>query len=408
MSADPFTYSAEKRAQVAKAREEVKGYDVYQDFPRLKNLVQRQYTPTSILVTGAAGFIASHVAIRLARLYPHYRVVGVDKISYCSDTLNVVDPLAGSKNFRFVEADICDYDTMVALMTEESVDTVLHLAAQSHVDLSFKEGGPRQFARDNVEGTASMLEAARQVGIRRFVHCSTDEVYGEGSFDDRVLFDESSDLRPSNPYSASKAGADLLAQSFYKSFNFPIVITRGNNVYGPHQYYEKVVPKFISQLQLGRKLTVHGRGTNTRNYLHVQDTASAFDAVMHCGEVGEVYNIGGKNEKSVLDVAADVLLTLGLESRKDKLVSYVPDRTHNDACYPISCEKLRRLGWTEQLSWEFGLANTVAFFLSKLRSEDRDLSQVLEAHPQHKATDLASARRPAVAAAGSRGSRSRL
>merc|ERR1712050_197995 len=175
--------------------------------------------------------------------------------------------------------------------------------------------------------------------------CSTDEVYGEGSFDNRVVFDESTQLNPNNPYSASKAGADLLAQSFYKSFGFPVVITRGNNVYGPHQYYEKVIPKFIAQLQSGRAVTVHGRGGTTRNFLHVQDTASAFDTVVHCGEVGEAYNIGGRNEKSVLQVAADLLVLLGLDSRKEELIQFVPDRAHNDACYPITNSKLHSLGW---------------------------------------------------------------
>jgi len=253
--------------------------------------------------------------------------------------------------------------------------------------MAFKDGGPQQFVQDNVQGTAALLEAARKLNVRRFVHCSTDEVYGEGSFEERVDFDESSTLSPNNPYSASKAGADLLAQSFYKSFGFPVVITRGNNVYGPHQFYEKVVPKFIAQLKSGRKITIHGKGGNTRNFLHVQDTASAFDTVLHRGIDGEAYNIGGKNEKTVLDVAADLLLTLGLEERHKELIEFVPDRAHNDACYPITNEKLLALGWREQHSWQFGLANTVAWFLERLQIDNRDLAKVLGAHPQHNATD---------------------
>jgi UDP-glucose 4,6-dehydratase len=257
------------------------------------------------------------------------------------------------------------------------------------VDLSFKEGGPQQFVRDHVLGTASLLEAARKVEIRRFVHCSTDEVYGEGSFENRVDFDESSKMDPNNPYSASKAGADVLAQSFYKSFKFPIVITRGNNVYGPHQFYEKVIPKWIAQLHAGKKLTVHGSGSNTRNFLHVQDTASAFDAIMHCGKVGEAYNIGGQNELNVVQVAADLLLMLGLEKRRNELISYVVDRAHNDACYPITNAKLKELGWREQLTWELGLANTVNWFRERLKTESRNLAKVLEAHPEHTAGDAA-------------------
>lgn len=386
---DPFSHMSERRGSLLEAQKRVVGYDIYRDFPQLPELVKHKYIPTSVLVTGAAGFIASHVAIRLARLYPQYRIVGVDKISYCSDKRNVVDPLEGCSNFRFVQADICEFDKMVQLMEKEKVDTVLHLAAQSHVDLSFQIGGPRQFALDNVLGTATILEAARKTKVRRFVHCSTDEVYGEGSFGNRVDFDESTRMNPSNPYAATKAGADVLVSSFHKSFGFPVIITRGNNVYGPHQFYEKLVPKFIAQLQSGRAVTVHGSGGTTRNLLHVQDTASAFDAVLHCGEVGEAYNIGGANEKSVIDVASDLLILLDLEGRREELVQYVADRAHNDACYPITNAKLRGLGWREQLSWEFGLANTVAFFVAQLRSEKRDLTKVLEAHPQHKSTDAA-------------------
>eukprot|EP00929_Paragymnodinium_shiwhaense_P102819 TRINITY_DN6604_c0_g1_i5.p1 TRINITY_DN6604_c0_g1~~TRINITY_DN6604_c0_g1_i5.p1 ORF type:complete len:412 (+),score=77.03 TRINITY_DN6604_c0_g1_i5:91-1326(+) len=382
--------TAQRRADVDAAKRCAQSYDMYREFPALPELLPRIYTPTSILVTGAAGFIASHVAIRLARLYPQYRIIGVDRLSYCSDERFVVDPLEDCSNFRFEKADVCDYERMLNIMSQERVDTVLHLAAQSHVDLSFKEGGPTQFVRDNVLGTASLLEAAKHHGVRRFVHCSTDEVYGEGSFDNRVSFDESSALLPNNPYSASKAGADVLARSFYKSFGLPVIITRGNNTYGPHQYYEKVIPKFTSQLKSGRKLTVHGSGRNTRNFLHVQDTASAFDAILHCGEVGEVYNIGGRNEKSVLDVAADLLLIMGLDDRQQELVGFVSDRAHNDACYPIANSKLLALGWREQLSWEFGLANTVNWVLERLEHEQRDLSDVLEAHPQYEASPSSS------------------
>lgn len=382
----PFSFTKEKRLLIEEAQARAKTYDVYRDFPVMQNL-SHQYTPTSILVTGAAGFIASHVAIRLARLYPKYRVVAVDKISYCSDETNVTEPLRDCGNFRFVKADICDFDFILQIMEEEKVDTVMHLAAMSHVDLSFKEGGPRQFVLDNVYGTASLLEASRKVGVRRFVMCSTDEVYGEGSFEKRAIFDEKHPLAPNNPYAASKAGADVLAQSFWKSFKFPVIITRGNNVYGQHQFYEKVVPKFVAQLMSGRQITVHGSGGNTRNFLHVQDTASAFDVILHCGELGEAYNIGGSTEKSVLDVAADLLLILGLEERGPELVQFVADRAHNDACYPITSNKLQDLGWREQHSWEFGLVMTAAFFVKQLKSERRDLAKVLEAHPGHNAKD---------------------
>jgi len=327
----------------------------------------------------------------LAQLYPQYRIVGIDRISYCSDERYVSTPLAGCLNFRLVRLDVCDYAAIVALMQEEQIDTVIHLAAQTHVDLSFKEGGPQQFVIDNIQATASLLESARKVNVRRFIHCSTDEVYGEGSFDHRVHFDEAKKMEPTNPYSATKAGADILVQTFMKCFGFPAIITRGNNVYGPHQFFEKVIPKFVAQLSAGKKLTIHGSGKNTRNFLHVQDTASAFDAILHCGEIGEIYNICGKNEKSVIDIAADLILILGLDKRKscNELLTYVSDRAHNDACYPITHAKLLSLGWRERLSWEFGLANTVGWVLARLKSEDLDLTKVMEAHPIHSATDNA-------------------
>lgn len=381
-----FTHSVDQLNRFSEAQDSVKTYDVYKDFPKLDHLVEHKYTPSRILVTGVAGFIASHVSIRLSRLYPQYRVIGVDKISYCSDVQNVLGPLSNCSNFRFVIMDVCNYEGLMSLMKEEKIDTVLHLAAQSHVDLSFKEGGPRTFVRDNIEGTASILEAARMVGVKRFIYCSTDEVYGEGTFGDRIVFDETQKINPTNPYSATKAAADVLAQVFYKSFGFPVIITRGNNVYGPHQFYEKLIPKFITQLKMGRKITVHGNGGTSRNFLHVQDTASAFDAVLHCGELGNVYNIGGRNEKTVLDVAGDLLLIMGLQDRQDELVQFVKDRAHNDMCYPITNAKLCSLGWQEQLSWEFGLVNTATFVLRQLRDESRDLSKVLEAHPEHFAT----------------------
>mmetsp|Transcript_22702 Transcript_22702/g.51870 ORF Transcript_22702/g.51870 Transcript_22702/m.51870 type:complete len:408 (-) Transcript_22702:79-1302(-) len=402
---DPFSYTEEKRSDVEQALAKAKTYDIYRDFPTLPPVAKAEYKPSRILVTGAAGFIASHVCIRLARLYPHYRVVGLDKISYCSDERYVTESLADCPNFRFVKADICDYEAVYNLMVEEKIDTIMHLAAQSHVDLSFKEGGPRQFVLDNVTGTACLLEIGRKLKVGRFVHCSTDEVYGEGSFENRVDFDEAAKLEPNNPYAASKAGADLLAQSFYKSFQFPVVITRGNNVYGPHQFYEKVIPKFIAQLRHGAKLTIHGSGGTTRNFLHVQDTASAFDRVLHCGVIGEAYNIGGKNEKSIMNVAADLLLCMGLESKKADLVSYVPDRAHNDACYPITNDKLCALGWQEKHSWEFGLANTVDYFESRLKAEHRDIRGVLQAHPEHTASDKST---HLAAAAASAQPRSRL
>ena len=339
------------------------------------------YVPTSILITGGAGFIASHVVIELCKKYPQYRIVNFDKVDYCSCVKNL-EEVASLPNYRFVRGDICSADLVNYVLEENNVDTIMHFAAQTHVDNSF--GNSFQFTENNIMGTHVLLECAKNFGrIRRFIHVSTDEVYGEGKdFDVKPMFEDEV-LEPTNPYAATKAGAEFMAKSYYRSFNLPIIITRGNNVYGPHQYPEKLIPKFTNQLMRGRSVTVHGDGGNTRNFLHVKDVASAFECILHKGHVGEIYNVGGQNERSVLQVAEELIKIICPEQDKASRITFVPDRCFNDLRYTINSDKLIALGWREQMSWEEGIRETVEWYRT-VANDGRygNIDSALVAHPR--------------------------
>lgn len=260
----------------------------------------------------------------------------------------------------------------------------MHFAAQTHVDNSF--GNSITFTEANILGTHVLLEAAKEARVKLFIHVSTDEVYGEG--ETGVPSHEGSPLEPTNPYSATKAGAEYLVKAYHRSFNLPIIITRGNNVYGPHQYPEKIIPKFINQLMRGLPLTLHGTGSNTRNYLFVEDVARAFEVILHSGVVGQIYNIGGNNEVSNIDVARELLRLMGLVDKAGTLalaehqnIIFVPDRPFNDLRYPLDCKKLNELGWKEQVTWEEGLAKTVVWY-NKYSGNWSDVEAALVAHPR--------------------------
>ncbi|GMI39007.1 hypothetical protein TeGR_g11103, partial [Tetraparma gracilis] len=257
---------------------------------------------------------------------------------------------------------------------------IMHFAAQTHVDNSF--GNSFQFTHNNIMGTHVLLEAAKCCDtIRRFVHVSTDEVYGEGEDFETDPMTEEHILEPTNPYAATKAGAEFLAKSYRRSFGLPLIITRGNNVYGPHQYPEKLVPKFINQLLRGRPVTLHGDGSNTRNFLYVEDVASAFDTILHRGKLGEIYNIGGQNELPNIAVAEALIKELGLEAQQDELVTFVGDRAFNDLRYTISTDKLSALGWAEETTWEDGLRKTVEWY-KKHTGRYGNIDAALVAHPR--------------------------
>ncbi|CAH0475161.1 unnamed protein product [Peronospora belbahrii] len=398
---------------------------------------ERHYTKR-ILVTGGAGFIGSHVVIHLVKRYPEYYIVNLDSLDYCSCVCNVHSTISSCKseqnhqtphnvtinynmekehdtendedednvyeclrrsfcepgdkclsdeyvamlpkNYKFIHGSITGADLVGYILKTECIDTILHFAAQSHVDHSF--GNSIDFSKTNILGTHVLLEAARLHDIKRFIHVSTDEVYGEGSPDSAPMTEDHV-LEPTNPYAATKAGAEFLVKSFHHSFGLPTIITRSNNVYGPHQYPEKLIPKLVNQILRDRPVTIHGDGMHTRNYLYISDVVAAFDLIVHKGEVGEVYNIGGKNELSNKEVAMDLLALMKpqlLESDMTKLITYVRDRPFNDHRYIIDAAKIRRLGWKETISWREGLRKTVKWFC-RYGHRFNYIDHALEAHP---------------------------
>ncbi|KAI5062951.1 hypothetical protein GOP47_0021498 [Adiantum capillus-veneris] len=320
------------------------------------------YTPQNILMSGAAGFIGSHAATRLARLYPHYNIVVLDKLDYCSSLKNLLPCKQSSPNFKFVKGDIASADLVNYLLLTERIDTIMHFAAQTHVDNSF--GNSFEFTHNNVYGTHVLLEAAKLMGgqIRRFVHVSTDEVYGEAEADAPVGNHESCRLLPTNPYSATKASSEMLAMAYGTSYGLPVIITRGNNVYGPNQYPEKLISKFIALTMHGKPLPIHGDGSNARSYLYVEDVVEAFDLILHKGSPGQAYNIGTKEEKTVLEVAKDICMLFKVDP--SKVVQLVKNRPFNDKRYFLDGTKLAALGWRQRTTWEEGLRKTKNWYVS--------------------------------------------
>jgi UDP-glucose 4,6-dehydratase len=316
------------------------------------------YEPKNILITGAAGFIASHVTNCLVRNYPHYKIVVLDKLDYCSSLKNL-NPSRASPNLKFVKGDIASADLVNHLLVTESIDTIMHFVAQTHVDNSF--GNSFEFTKNNIYGTHVLLEACKVTGqIRRFIHVSTDEVYGETDEDAVVGNHEASQLLPTNPYSATKAGAEMLVMAYGRSYGLPVITTRGNNVYGPNQFPEKLIPKFILLAMRGLPLPIHGDGSNVRSYLYCEDVAEAFEVVLHKGEVGHVYNIGTVKERRVIDVAKDICRLFGLDT--EKVIMFVENRPFNDQRYFLDDQKLKRLGWAERTPWEEGLKKTIEWY----------------------------------------------
>ena len=309
---------------------------------------------SSILITGGSGFIGTNYILHLLKTYPHLMVHNVDKIDYNSNP----DAISSHPQYHFHHHDINDYDAMLHLFTEHCIEVVVHMAAQSHVDRSFED--PAQFLQDNVLGTLSLLRAAHRYGqLSMFLHFSTDEVYGDNPSDSSEhIFHEGSPLNPTNPYSASKASAEMLAVAYRHSFQVPVLISRCNNVYGPHQFHDKVIPRFIHYLRQGKQCPVHGDGTQTRSFLHVRDVCTAVDCLLQGGAVGEVYNIGARQEYSILEVVGLLLEHLGLGDKKvEDVVTHIRDRPYNDKRYLMTEAPLRALGWREQITLAQGLAD---------------------------------------------------
>lgn len=313
----------------------------------------------NILVTGGAGFIGSNFISYLFEHYPQYRVVCLDKLTYAGrrETLTSV---MGLPNFRFVQADICNQAAVEQLFAEERFDIVINFAAESHVDRSIEN--PLAFVQTNVLGTGVLLEACRKYKVKRFHQVSTDEVYGDLPLAGGKPFTEQSPLRPSSPYSSSKAGADLLVQSYMRTYGLPATISRSSNNYGPYQLAEKLIPLMIGKALRKEPMPIYGSGLNVRDWLHVDDHCRALDVILHKGVAGQVYNVGGGAELQNIQLVRKLCQLLGVG---EELIAYVADRKGHDKRYALDCSKLRdELGWQPQVELENGLKNTVEWYLA--------------------------------------------
>ncbi|KAH7061686.1 dTDP-D-glucose 4,6-dehydratase [Paraphoma chrysanthemicola] len=343
----------------------------------------------NILVTGGAGFIACWFVRHLVLTYPDaYNVVSFDKLDYCA-TLNNTRILDDKPNFSFENGDITSPTDVKRALRKHKIDTIFHFAAQSHVDLSF--GNSYEFTNTNVYGTHVLLERAREHGVTRFIHISTDEVYGDvpvGAAD----LSETSILAPTNPYSASKAAAEMMVSAYRSSFKLPLITIRANNVYGPHQFPEKIIPKFIMLLQRQSKLLLHGDGSPTRRYLFAGDIADALDTIFHKGVIGQIYNIASKDEISNTDICHKLLSIFGRphgsQAEFETWVQHTEDRPFNDQRYATDGSKLAALGWEPKTSFDDGLKQTVNWYRRFGEVWWGDISRVLTPFPVVDGTEI--------------------
>ena len=310
-----------------------------------------------LLVTGGCGFIGSNFVNYYFNQNKDVTIVNLDAMYYCASETNVAEEVRNSKRYHLVKGNLCSYDLIANILNIYQIDTIIHFAAQSHVQNSFEDA--LQYTHDNVQGTHTLLEASRKYGkIVRFIHISTDEVYGESMLNENEeKKNENSILCPTNPYAATKAAAELIAKSYYHSFKMPIIITRGNNVYGPNQYPEKLIPRFIQQLQQDQKVTIQGDGSNVRAFLHVNDVCSALKLVLEKGEIGEIYNVGSDDhhEYTVQQIAHILIEKIKKTTVHNDWITYIEDRPFNDKRYYISNEKVKQLGWTIDTDFDNGI-----------------------------------------------------
>ena len=313
----------------------------------------------NIIVTGGAGFIGSNFIFYMLRHHPEDRVICLDKLTYAGN-LSTLRPVMDNPKFRFVKLDICDREGVYRLFEEEKPDIVVNFAAESHVDRSIEN--PEVFLKTNILGTQVLMDACRKYGIKRYHQVSTDEVYGDLPLDrPDMFFTEETPIHTSSPYSASKASADLLVQAYHRTYGLPVTISRCSNNYGPYHFPEKLIPLMIANALADKPLPVYGEGLNVRDWLYVEDHCRAIDMIIHNGRVGEVYNIGGHNEKTNIYIVKKILELLG---KPESLITYVTDRKGHDLRYAIDPTKIHNeLGWLPETMFDDGIVKTVQWYL---------------------------------------------
>ena len=315
----------------------------------------------NLLVTGGCGFIGSNFINYYFYKNEEINIFNLDAMYYCADEKNIIEEIRNSDRYKLIKGNLCSFDLLNHILSIYEIDTIIHFAAQSHVQDSFSDSF--KYTNDNILGTHTLLEASRIYNkITKFIHISTDEVYGESLFsEDEEKKNEQSILCPTNPYAATKAGAELIAGSYRISFNMPIIITRGNNVYGKNQYPEKLIPRFIELLKEDKKVTIQGDGSNIRAFLHATDVASALESILENGKIGEIYNIGSDEDKeyTVLEIAQILIKLIKNTDDYNEWIEYIEDRPFNDKRYYISNEKVKNLGWSIKKDFMVGLEELV-------------------------------------------------
>jgi len=306
-----------------------------------------------LLITGGAGFIGSNFIHYTLKNHKDDQIINFDKLTYCGNLENLKD-IEKDKRYKFIKGDICNEKLVDQVFQKEKPDFVLNFAAETHVDRSIKT--PKNFTKTNILGTHTLLEVSRKYNIKKFLQISTDEVYGSIK---KGKFKETNPLLPNSPYAASKAGADLLVRSYYKTFKLPILITRSSNNFGPYQYPEKLIPFFITNLLQGEKVPLYGAGLNIRDWIYVLDNCAGIDVVLRKGKIGEIYNIGGGNEKTNLEIAKIILNELG---KDETFIEYVEDRPGHDFRYALDTKKIKHLGWKPKYNFEKAIKETIKWY----------------------------------------------